>query len=298
MNAVIKPVMPKYGIDTCALIVEFSTSVWTARKHDRTITEELLNTQHAGSKGAARVHKHLLAGRNELDIITQCVNRARNYIYAHTMPWSDNGDRLLPTVFFDRFNTRMKEYDEEFWKLVADFKVVYPTLMTAQAMALGQMYNRSDFPTLAELERKFAFAYNYLPVPTQGDFRVDVGNNAQAELQAQMEKLGNKRVDTAVKDVKDRFQEHLKRMSDRLTVDVVAGEEKKRKFHDTMIDGALELCELAQGLNITKDPELEQVRMTLKQALVGVTPDEVRKNPAVRTDLKKEVDAILGSYTW
>jgi hypothetical protein len=298
MNAIMKPNMPKYSIDTCALIVEFSASVWTARKLDKTTTEEVVSDKHAGNKGAARVNKHLLAGRTELEVITQCVNRARVYIYSSTLPWSDNGDRLLPSSKFMAFNAKMQVFEQEFWSLVKDFKTVYPTLMTAQAMALGDMYNRNDFPSVGELDHKFAFSFGYLPVPAQGDFRIDVGNDAQKELQEQLERMSSKRLDAAMDDVRTRLREHLERMSDRLVVDRVGGEEKKRKFHDTLIDGALELCDLVKDLNLTGDPKLEQARSSLEQALIGVTPTEVRKNDAVRDGLKKEVDAILAGYTF
>ena len=294
--------MPKYGIDTCAMLVQFSSSVWTARKLDKVATEEVIADKHAGNKGAARVNKHLLAGRSELEIITSCVSRARVYVYANTLPWSDNGDRLLSTARFMAFNSRMQEFDEEFWRLVEEFKLVYPTLMTAQAMALGGMYNRNDFPMLSELEHKFAFAYNYMPVPTQGDFRVDVGNEAHKLLQEKMEKVGSQRIELAMGDIRERLHNHLKRMSDRLTTDTVDGEEKKRRFHDTVIEGALDLCDLAkgggQGLNLTDDPELENVRKALESALVGVTAEDVRKNTAVREGLKKDVDAILDKFAF
>ena len=53
--------MQRYNIDTCAMLVEFNTSVWTARKLDRKVSDEVISTKNAASKNAARVNKHLLA---------------------------------------------------------------------------------------------------------------------------------------------------------------------------------------------------------------------------------------------
>ena len=61
--------MTRYNIDTCALLVELSVSQWTARKLDRSVSDELVANKQAQDKGAARVNKHLLAGRNELEEI-------------------------------------------------------------------------------------------------------------------------------------------------------------------------------------------------------------------------------------
>jgi hypothetical protein len=87
-------------------------------------------------------------------------------------------------------------------------------------------------------------------------------------------------------------------MSDRLTTDYVQGEAKPRRFHDTLVEGALELCDLTKALNIVNDPALETARRDLEQVLVGVTPTELRKNEAVRQDVKKNVDAILSKFSF
>jgi len=188
--------------------------------------------------------------------------------------------------------------DLEIAALVKSFVAIYPTLITAQALALGDMFKRDDYPTANEIVTKFSFRVNYMPVPTAGDFRVDVGNQAQQELKERLEKLTQERIDYAMADVRERLGAHLKRMSDRLTTDYINGEAKSRRFHDTLVDGALELCDLTKALNVTGDTSLEDARKQLEQLLVGVTPTELRKNEAVRQDVKKSVDAILDKFSF
>jgi hypothetical protein len=289
---------PRLNIDTCAMLVEFNASVWTARKLDKTTTSEVVASKNAGAKDAARVNKHLLAGRTELDIIQQAVGRARQFVYDNTAPWSDSGLRLLPTINFMKFTERMNDFEEEMETLVKAFVVIYPTLITAQALALGDMFKRDDYPSANEMMTKFSFRVNYMPVPSSGDFRVDVGNQAQAELKARLESLTQERIDSAMADVRERLSTHLKRMSDRLTTDYIGGEAKQRRFHDTLVDGALELCDLTKALNVTNDTTLETARSQLEQLLVGVTPTDLRKNEAIRQDVKRNVDAILDKFNF
>jgi len=280
------------------MLVEFNASVWTARKLDKTTTSEVVASKNAGAKDAARVNKHLLAGRTELDIIQQAVGRARQFVYDNTAPWSDSGLRLLPTINFMKFTERMNDFEEEMEALVKAFVVIYPTLITAQALALGDMFKRDDYPSANEMMTKFSFRVNYMPVPSSGDFRVDVGNQAQAELKARLESLTQERIDSAMADVRERLSTHLKRMSDRLTTDYIGGEAKQRRFHDTLVDGALELCDLTKALNVTNDVTLETARSQLEQLLVGVTPADLRKNEAIRQDVKRNVDAILDKFNF
>jgi hypothetical protein len=290
--------MTRYNIDTCALLVELSVSQWTARKLDKSTSEELVKDKHAQDKGAARVNKHLLAGRSELEVINQYVTETRSFVYDNTLPWSDSGIRLLSSAKFMEFDGLLKEREDKFFGLVEEFVSVYPSLITAQAMALGDMFNRTDYPASDDIDHRFRFNVNYMPVPSSGDFRVDVGNEAQKELQAKLAKLADERVEYAMKDIKTRLLEHLKRMSDRLAVDYVSGEAKPRKFHDSLLDNAHDLCELSGALNIINDSQLEDARKALKKAINGIDIRDLRKDVGARTEVKTQVDDILSKFNF
>lgn len=290
--------MTRYNIDTCALLVELSISQWTARKLDRSTTEELVKGKNAQDKGAARVNKNLFAGRSELEVINQYVTETRSFVYDNTLPWSDSGIRLLSSAKFMEFNGLLQEREDKFFGLVDEFVSVYPSLITAQAMALGDMFNRTDYPSADDIQHRFKFNVNYMPVPSSGDFRVDVGNEAQKELQAKLAKLADERVEYAMKDIKNRLLEHLKRMSDRLTVDYINGEAKPRRFHDTLLDNAHDLCELSGSLNIINDPQLEEARKALKRAIGNIDIGDLRRDVGARTEVKTQVDDILSKFNF
>lgn len=284
------------NIDSCAMLVEVSVSVWSGRKLDKSVTDEVMQNAGAKAKSAARVTKSLLADRPELEQIQKHVTAARNYVYTHTMPWSDSGLRLLPTAAFMKFNDRMREFEDDFYKLVNDFVEVYPTLITAQAMALGTMFNRDDYPTPESIKSKFRFNMNYMPVPDAGDFRIDVGTEAQRELREQLEKVSQERVEAAINDVKARLGEHLRRMSDRLTSE--ENSDKPKRFHASLIDNAYDLCSLVRNLNVTMDLELESARASLETALRSCTAEDLRESPALREAVKADVDRVLQNFTW
>lgn len=284
------------NIDSCAMLVEVSVSVWSGRKLDKSVTDEVVQNAGAKAKSAARVTKSLLADRPELEMIQKHVTTARNYVYAHTMPWSDSGLRLLPTAEFMKFNDRLRDFEDGFYKLVNDFVDVYPTLITAQAMALGTMFNRDDYPTPESIKSKFRFSMSYMPVPDAGDFRVDVGTEAQRELREQLEKVSQERVESAINDVKARLGEHLRRMSDRLTSEDESG--KPRRFHASLIDNAYELCSMVRNLNVTMDVDLEAARASLETALRSCSAEDLREDAALRAAVKKDVDTVLETFTW
>jgi hypothetical protein len=290
--------MNRYNIDSCALLVEFNASVWTARKLDKSATDEVVISKRAGAKDAARVNKHLLAGRGELDVIQKHVGAVRTYVYENTLPWSDTGIRLLPTSKFMDFNDRMGKLEEEFVELVNDFVQVYPSLITAQAMALGDMFDRNEYPSAGEMSHKFSFRLNYMPVPKAGDFRVDVGNEAQEELQTKLAKLADERIELAMKDARERLKSHLERMMERLKVEEVNGKVTKSRIHDTLIEGGLELCDVLKALNLTGDPVLESARAKLESLLRTVDVDDLRKHDSARVEVRTQVAEIIDKFNF
>jgi hypothetical protein len=280
------------------MLVEVNVRQWTARKLDKSTTDEVLAYKQAGSKGAARVNKHLLAGRPELESINQFVGAIRTYIYDVTLPWSDSGLRLLTTAKFMEFNQRIAEYEDKFNELVDDFVDAYPHLITAQAMALGDMFNRNEYPTPDDIKHRFDFRVNYMPVPTSGDFRVDVGNDAQEDLRKKLAQLADERIEHAMSDIKTRLKDHLKRMSDRLTVDYMGQKAQPRMFHASLLETAQELCTLAKDLNITGDKDLEDARIALHEAIGGLEVGDLRKDLDTREAVKKDVDDILSKFNF
>lgn len=280
------------------VLCEFNASVWTARKLDRKKSDEVVSGARAASKGAARVNKNLLAGRPELEEITRLVTEARNYVYDNTAPWSDSGQRLLVAARLPKFDARMEEYKGQFNAQVASFVAAYPTLITAQALALGDMFNRAEYPTAGEIEHKFAMSCEFFPVPTAGDLRVDLVNEIQDELRARLQKTADARAQRAVAEINERFIAHLKRMSDRLTTDIdpKTGEPVGRRFTETLVSSAFELCDMVTDYNLTGDPNWVTAKQRLEQALNGVTVNTLREDPVKREEVRYTVSSILNQF--
>jgi len=287
-----------FNLNSIALITEFNASVWTARKLDRKVTDDVVHNAGATAKSAARVNKNLLAGRSELAIIESHVTTVRQFLYSNTSPWSDTGQRLLPMTRFPVINQRMEDFKGAFDTMVADFVTVYPTLITAQAMALGAMFNRAEFPPANTIASKFAFTFDVTPVPAAGDWRVDVGNQAQDELRERLTTMGNARVEKAMLDLTERFVTHLRRMADRLVTDRDAktGDPVGRRFTETLVSGAFDLCDLIKDCNFTGDVGLTQARLVLENALGGVTAVALREDPIKREEVRGAVSNILGQF--
>lgn len=283
------------GIARAAMLVDLNIKVYSGRKQDRKTQAEVTTAKGSGSKRAASVYKSLFADCKELDDITKYQARIRAEHYRLTKPWADNGQRLLPTKLLLEYQGAMGRCKAEFEFLVDKFVVKYDTLVAAAAFQLGTLFDRDEYLPGSQIARKFAIETSFSPLPIAGDFRVDIESEVQQQLITQYEAKSKALLAQSTQDSWTRLHKVLTNLSDRL---VIEEDGTKRKFHDTLVSNAEELCELLDALNVTADPDLERARSKLLDAMTGVTPKELRTEDSTRIETKRKVDAILDAFDW
>jgi len=239
------------------------------------------------------VQKNLMAGMSNLKKVTDFVAVARNEFYKMTLPWSDSGQRLIPMAQFFDLRQWVSNTEMDFNSLVQQFLIDYPLLISAQAFQLGQLFDRSEYPTVDEVKHKFRFNVGFLPLPTAGDFRVDGPKEVMSEMEQEYNKLIEERVRSVNEDLWGRLHDCLSHISERLGVDENG---KNRVFRDTLVDGAVDLCDLLTRLNVTNDVKLETARRKLEGVLSGLDPNTLRESDGVRLETKKQIDSVLSSW--
>lgn len=310
--------MNTISIASSAMIGSLNISVWEARKLDRNTQAEVLATKGAKSRRAATVSKHLFSECPALEAIKTLRGEARVWFNNATLPWDDNGGRLITTAQYVRVMDQATRYEQRFDALIAAFLGVYQTEISKQAFEMGSLFDRSEYPPPNEVRGKFRFGLSVSPVPLAGDFRVDIGNEAAAQLKAQYEKAMEQRVAGAVSDTWQRVKAQVEWVHERMTAvlehdpdaveeiptkdehgNVVSVEIKKRrrpKLYDSMLEQGLELCTLLKDLNVTNDPRLEQARQDLEAALTRVDLDSLKESTELQKATKTAMQDILDKF--
>jgi len=282
------------SIASSAMLVELSISSWTARKLDKKVSTQVDLDKQTKTR-AGNYNKNLLAGTGFLDTITKYAANARAWHISQTLPWSDNGLRLLPMSNFMTYKQNLTTLETNYQALVDKFIIAYPNLVSAAAFQLGDLFNRDEYPEAEKIVNKFKFTVNYLPVPMAGDFRIDIGEEAKAELIKNCERAYNDRLNNAMKDAWSRLHECLMRMSERL-----ANNEKgeKKIFRDSLVENAVELVDLLKHFNLTGDTNMELARNELAVAIMNHDADDLRESFVARESVKKKVDDILSKFSF
>ena len=140
------------SIASSAMLVELNISTWTARKLDKKVSAEV-DLAKGTKTSAVNVNKNLLAGTGFLDTITKYAANARAWHISQTLPWSDNGLRLLPITNFITYKEQLNTLESNFNALVEKFLVAYPNLISASAtLGRGSSCRAGSRPSRRGLE--------------------------------------------------------------------------------------------------------------------------------------------------
>ena len=267
-----------------ALLVNFNASQWTARKLDKKITDEV-NTSHSASQDAGRYNK-LLFAKDKTEAISKVVNAARTYHYEVTLPWGDNGERLLTSAIYLAYVSKMSEFKNEFQDAVNYFLANYDAFMVEERVRLNGMFKESDYPSKSDIQEKFDFRTTFMPVP-DSDIRVGLDDSEVSNLKVQIESEINSRLSNAVSNIWQRIKTQLSNMREKLN-------DEKGIFRDSLFENLKDLVALLPALNVTGDADIARVCIEM-QGLVE-DPNAVRTNKALRAAKAEEVEQVMNKF--
>src|ERR1700728_5267477 len=102
-----------------AMLAAVHISIWTAVKHDRKVSRDVAE-QHGAYQSVGRYNKQLLRGADKLDELRALAGQIRQHFYKITLPWSDEGFRLLPANFYFDLTANMREFEQSFTSQVEE----------------------------------------------------------------------------------------------------------------------------------------------------------------------------------
>lgn len=266
-----------------AITVNLCINAWSARKHDKKITAEVEDQHQA--KDAGRYNKLLIA-KEEMQKIQKATSAARTFHYENTLPWSNNGDRLLPAANYFDYVKKMQELKNDFETAVNVFLNNYDTVIEDAKIRLNGMFNAVDYPTKNEIGNKFGFKTDFFPLP-ETDFRISIGQAEINVLKMGMENAYNDRLRNAMQDIKTRIKEQLEHMKVKLS-------EKDAIFKNSLFDNLRDIINLMPKLNITGDMQVTEICNDMQTLLID--PQTVRDNSITRSRKAQEVENILNKF--
>lgn len=270
---------------------------WSGRRLDKGATDALI--QNAGAADDAGRFNKLLIPAAILAPVASAANAARTYHYSRTLPWLDNGARILPSLAFDGYTLAMRGLRLAFDDKVTEFLAEYPAAVHDARKRLGSLFSASDYPDVSELRAAFSVATRILPMPDAGDFRAALSDEQAARVRAEIERTTREAQELAMRDAWDRVREALSRMVEKLRA-FQPGEPGKRAenvFRDSLVENVRDLVAILPAFDLTGSGHMAAIAARMERDLIQHDASELRESPRLREDTAKAAAAILADVS-
>ncbi len=147
-----------------AMLVSLRISAWSGRQYDHKASNQVA-IHHDASANAGRYNKRLLP-KSAFATITATMSAARTDHYANTLPWDDQGNRLLPVANYDHYTALFDQYRETIIRNRTRFIEDYDLNIAQAQLELGRLYNPDEYPTKEALQANSTSNTGFYPSPT------------------------------------------------------------------------------------------------------------------------------------
>ena len=280
---------PDVSLSSRAMLCSLSIGMWSARKHDPEASEEIAQ-RHGAQADAGRYHKVLLP-KGALAEIQKIVSDARQEHYFMTLPWDDNGYRVLPAAAYMDHAEKMRELSSRFEPAVEALAMQFGKLVEEAKVRLGGLFRPEDYPSPEELRSKFSFETKVMPLPDAGDFRVTLGEEEKDRIKRQITAAVEASLQVASRELWQRLYEAVSHLAERLQAYKVTEKGVEHPFRDSVVTNLVKLVDVLPKLNVTGDPELERLAAQVRDSLL-IDPQELRKSDLARSETAKAASAL------
>lgn len=182
------------NIQDKAVLVDLKISSWAAQATDHKLSDEI-NITKTGSTNSGRYIKKLLPANDQIKQIQQIANKLRKEFQEATLDW-EGSSRLLPIEKLDDWVKTYNHYQNLFNTAVQNFVNAYPESINKAELALGELFNREDYPD--DIASYFAVAQKIKPIPTD-DFRTEIDSEVIRQLREEAKQATEEQTNKATK---------------------------------------------------------------------------------------------------
>ena len=237
--------------------------------------------------------RFISAGKRLLDVshpafkaVTAVRGKVIAYWKSQSLPFPENGIRLIRQDRIEAFAAQMREFQEELAEAVEALDRRYSDLRTAARERLGSLYNSADYPdTLVGL---FEISFDF-PSVEPPDYLQQLNPTLYEE---ECRRVQN-RFDEAVQLAEEAFTAELAKLVSHLTERLSGQEDGKPKiFRDGVVENLTEFFARFRQLDVRSNEQLDQLVAQAQRAIRGIEPQQLRDNAGLRQHVATEMSRV------
>lgn len=283
--------MTDFNLSSKAMLARLSFTGWTAQRVDHSATDE--TEQNNNAEHGSGVFTKRLVPPSDLKEIQRARTAASLAFKNRTLIWDDTGTRLLPSAAFEDTTQTLSSLKADYEGAVSRFVQKYERLLQspeAIQARLGKLYRESEFPTAEQVAEKFSVSLAFYPIPEGNDFRVNLNNEEAESIRRQITNETQARLNNAVAGLYNRIGDAVKRLAIRLEEfdsHVPTPGRRQTPIREGLLDSIRELAQVIPTLNVTADPDLDQIGATLATELATLEAEDLKQHSPTRQSVKE-----------
>lgn len=272
------------GILSSALQVYLRISMWHGYVRDQEVEHKVVESAKADDNAAIFYKK--LSACPLFKKYKKLVSKARKQHYLLTMPWLDNGVRILPASLLLEYKNRVESVIDLINAEARYIASNRDALNEYAKIHLGELYKESDVPTASDLERAFGASVEFWPMPKTGEWRIEAEEQLIKEMDAKLNAQIEQRYKTALSTTGKKILDCARRLHKALL---------GKRLHASTVEAFNELLDLIPHLNISNDAEVNRIHRQLIESVGDLDVEDLRADRTLRTRKAAKLGAIIAS---
>ncbi len=244
----------------------------------------------SGVLGAERpsisAQKSLLNKKNAyLKALVHSLGALRNYWILSTVPFPEDGVRLLRRADIPVFDKRMNELKAEFERAAHAISEHYEEIKMDARQRLGNLYHEEDYPVTLDGCYQVSWSFAEIRVP-------DYLRKLSPEIFAREQERIIGQFADAVRLTEEAFIAEFKTVLANLTRALTDGDEGKKILRTATVEKMETFFNRFEALNCTGNKTLSDLIKSGRSIMHGIAPDDLRKHEALRADVRKQLEVV------
>jgi hypothetical protein len=227
--------------------------------------------------------------------------RARKIHRKLTLPWDDDGSRLLPVQAYWDYMGAIRPIKAEYQAAALELRDAWDEAMDEARQRLSSMFNEDDYrfskeslfcvhPDTNELLR-FVIKTRMKPLSEGADFRVAIADDEQQRIRDEINREYRDAIHEAVDGMWSKIREPIEKLSDSMRRYDETDEVKT--IQTAWFNNLREAIEIVPKLNITGDPRLDEIARNAQALLLQWNVDQLKVSPSTRKFIVTAADELL-----
>lgn len=279
--------------------MKFRLSRGGTKRRVRDRDAEAVVKQQLGDEGQI-VSRQLFKDKSNL--VGQYQNKA-NEMYAYhiksTLPFGDEGSRVLPNTSYFTYTQKMNDFISELALLRNQILSTWDALVQADitqrnndlaAQGKPQSAQVGDYPTVQQMENTLYVSWFPEPISTINDFRFNLEPEMLDVVQRQFD-------DMIAQCSAERFNRMLTPVSAFIEKLTHYKGDKGQRWYDSFVDNLAAIPEEIRALNIVDDPVVDTFIEEIEKMMrpYAPNPSMLKEDSQAREELKKKLEVLEGS---